>query len=418
MLFRLLLRLQPVLIVTVALAAALPAYGQPAAQLTLGAAVRQAVARAPALRGAEAAVAAAQAGVESARQLPNPTLSVEAENVLGSGPYARLGGGETTVSLSMPLELGGKRTARTRVALAEQHGARIDADAARAEAALQVTQAFIALAAAERRLEAAATRQQLAEQAEHAAHARVRAGKVSPIDEQRAAVQRIGADVAAGRAARALDLARSRLARLAGLAQPFTVAAPWFDDSSNASIPDAQGVPPQLAAAQAQLDAAGARADVARRARIPDLSVSAGTRRFRDSGDSAAVFAVSVPLPLFDRGTANLSRARAELERAEAGRSAAALEFEDALAGTRVALIDAQAAAASANGPELAVAQEAARIARIGYAEGKFPQLDLIEAERQLSHTQEAAIDALASLHDARARLARLLGSTDPIYKD
>ncbi|RZA33003.1 MAG: TolC family protein, partial [Lysobacteraceae bacterium] len=124
------------------------------------------------------------------------------------------------------------------------------------------------------------------------------------------------------------------------------------------------------------------------------------------------------PLPLFNRGSAELARARAELERAEAGRSAAALEFDDALAGARVALIDAQEAAASANGPELAAAREAARIARIGYAEGKFPQLDLIEAERQLSHTQDAAIDALAALHDARARLARLLGSADPLYKD
>ncbi|RZA26247.1 MAG: TolC family protein, partial [Lysobacteraceae bacterium] len=282
MLSRLLFRACPALTVTAALAAPLPAFGQPAAQLTLGAAVRQVLAQAPALRGAEATVAAAQADVDAARQLPNPTLSVDVENVLGSGPYARFNGSETTYALSMPLELGGKRAARTRVALAGQHGARIEAEAAKAEAALKVTQAFIALAAGERRLEAARTRRQLAEQAEHAAQARVRAGKVSPIDEQRAAAQRIGADVAAARAARALDLARARLARLAGLAQPFAIAAPWFEDAGNASIPDAHGVPPQLAAAQAQLDAAGARADAARRARIPDLSVSAGTRRFRD----------------------------------------------------------------------------------------------------------------------------------------
>ena len=421
-----LLRLCSALTASAALAASLPAHGQavptpstaPSATLTLSDALRQALAKAPAVRGAEAAATAAEAGVQAARLLPNPTLSIEAENVMGSGPYARFGASETTYTLSMPLELGGKRAARTRVALAEQAGARVGADVARADLALQVTQAFIALVAGERRLEAARTRQQLAGQGEQAARARVRAGKVSPIDEQRAAAQRIAAQVAVGRAGRALALARSRLARLTGLPQPFALAAPWFDEPVVAPHSEVQGAPPLVAAAQAQLDAAGARVDAARRARIPDLSISAGTRRFRESGESAAVFAVSVPLPVFNRGTAELARARAELERAEAERSAAALEFDEALGAARAELADAQAAAASANGPELAVAQEAARIARIGYAEGKFSQLDLIEAERQLSQTQDAAIDALAALHDAHARLARMLGSTAPIYKD
>ncbi|WP_449405703.1 TolC family protein [Massilia phosphatilytica] len=113
-----------------------------------------------------------------------------------------------------------------------------------------------------------------------------------------------------------------------------------------------------------------------------------------------------------------MARARAELDKAEAERNAAALDLAEALASARADVTDARASAISASGPELAAAQEAARIARIGYAEGKFSQLDLIEAERSLSQTQEAAIDALATFHDARARLARLLGHLDPIYKD
>ena len=386
--------------------------------LTLSDAVRQGLTYAPAIRGAEAAITAAEASVQGSKQLPNPTLSVEVENVMGSGPYSRFGASETTYSLSMPLELGGKRAVRTRVAQAEQAYVQVGSNAARAEAALKVTQAFIALAASERRLSAAQRRQALAEQAEHAARVRVRAGKVSPIDEQRAAAQRISATVAAERAGRALGLAQTRLARLTSMQRPFAIAAPWFDNPAITSALETQGTPLAIAGAQAQLDVASARVDAARRARIPDLSVSAGTRRFKDSGDSAAVFAVSVPLPIFNRGNAELSRARAELTQAEAERSAATLEFDEALAAARVDLVDAQAAAASANGPELAAAEEAARIARIGYAEGKFSQLDLIEAERQLSQTRDAAIDALAALHNAHARLAHMLGSIAPIYKD
>jgi len=60
---------------------------------------------------------------------------------------------------------------------------------------------------------------------------------------------------------------------------------------------------------------------------------------------------------------------------------------------------------------------EATRIARIGYREGKFGQLDLLDAERTLLDTRTAAIDALAAYHDARARLERLTAEA-PIAKD
>ena len=64
-----------------------------------------------------------------------------------------------------------------------------------------------------------------------------------------------------------------------------------------------------------------------------------------------------------------------------------------------------------------AAATEAARIARIGYREGKFGQLDLLDAERTLLETRTAAIDALAAHHDAQARLERLTAAA-PRPKD
>ncbi len=60
------------------------------------------------------------------------------------------------------------------------------------------------------------------------------------------------------------------------------------------------------------------------------------------------------------------------------------------------------------SGPALEAASEAARIARIGYAQGKFSQLDLLEAERTLAETKAALVDALAAYHGAEARLVRL----------
>ena len=399
-----------------------PLYAQvpatPAAALTLGDAIERSCAVAPGVRGAEASVAAANATVESSGLLPNPTVSVEAENVLGTGRYTHFGASETTYSVSMPLELGGKRAARTRVAQADQANALVGVSIARADLTLRVTQAFITVVASERRARAAAERRELAGQAERVARLRVGAGKVSPIDEQRATAQRIGATVAAERAERAAKLAQANLARLIGAMPPVAAVAPWFDDTGAGGEVSGDGSSLSLAAADAQVAAANARVDAARRARIPDLTVSAGARRLNETNDHAAVLALSIPLPIFNRGNADVARARAELDKAEADRSAVELELAETLASAQAEVDNARASAVAANGPELAAAREAARIARIGYAEGKFSQLDLIEAERSLSQTQEAAIDALAAFHGARAQLARLLGRLDPIYKD
>lgn len=386
--------------------------------LTLGDAVAKAQHAAPRLQGADAALRAAEANVQMSGLRPNPTLSVEAENVLGSGRYAGFGGGEKTVSVSVPLELGGKRQARVRVAQAERTVAGIGARTAQADLTLQVTEAFVSLAASERHAQIAKTNHELASRAHHAARERVRAGKASPIEEQRADVQRINAEVRLGKVKRAVELARLTVSRLTGVAMPLAIASPWFDQVDRSEAKAEPGNSLAVAAAEAEVAAATARIDAARRDRTPDVTLTAGMRRYGDISDKAAVLAVSVPLPLFNRGTAAIARSQAEYDRAVAARRATALEFDQSIAQADAELANAVAAARAANGPALAAAEEAARIARIGYAEGKFSQLELIDAERSLAETREASVEALAALHSARARLAHLQGFNSPIYKD
>lgn len=388
------------------------------ATLTLAEAVARARTQAPQLRGADAAMRAADANVQLSGLRPNPTLSVEAENVMGSGRYSGFGGGEKTVSLSMPLELGGKRGARVRVAQAERDAAGIGARSAEADLTLQVTEAFVNLAASERYLTIAKAGYDLAGRAHHAARERVRVGKASPIEEQRAEVLRVNAEVRLGKATRAAELAQNTVARLTGAVMPLTILSPWFERIELTEPVSAAGPGLAIAAAEAELAAANARVDAARRDRMPDLTVTAGMRRYGETSDKAAVLALSVPLPLFNQGTAGLARSRAEYERALAARQTVVREVEQSTAQAQAEVADALAAARAANGPALSAAEEAARIARIGYIEGKFPQIELIDAERSLAETRESSVDTLAALHTARARLARLQGSNSPIYKD
>ena len=163
-----------------------------------------------------------------------------------------------------------------------------------------------------------------------------------------------------------------------------------------------------MAAANADLAVADAGIQLARANRIPDVNVGPAVRRLEATDDTVAVFAVSVAIPLFDTGRAAVAQATAERTRAEAVRHATALDVEQAITDAQAAADNAATTARTAAGPALVAATEAVRIARIGYREGKFGQLDLLDAERTLAEIRVAAIDALADYHNARARLERL----------
>ncbi|MBO9712187.1 TolC family protein [Sphingomonas sp.] len=388
---------------------------------TLDEALAQAGAASPSTEAAGAGIRAAEAGRDIAGLRPNPSISFETENVAGTGPYRGIGESETTVGFSLPLELGGKRGARVGVADARLSRARLEAAIALGDLRLYVTQAYIEAVASERRLAVARDQLRIASDALGVATDRVDVGYASPIDRQRAQVQQINARTGVERAERAMMLARATLERLVGkpIAGPLDTA--WFDRTTlPASGPDAP-MPVEdtlaFAAARADLGIADANVRLARSQRVPDLTLSAGTRRIEATNDQAMVFGISIPLPLFNNGRATLSQARAERDQADARVRVARIEVDQQISAA-IADRDNAAASVRASEPAIAAAEEAARIARIGYGQGKFDQIVLIDAERTLAETRAAQIDALAAYHDAEARLARLTAPAPQLSGD
>jgi outer membrane protein, heavy metal efflux system len=377
--------------------------------LTLAEALAAAGATSPNLDAVAAGVRAAEAQRQLAALRPNPSAFFEAENVAGTGSYEGLQSSETTAGLQLPVELGGKRGARIRVADAQGMRARLDAEIARADLILRVTRIYIEAVAAQRRLVTSREQVAVATEGLRVARVRVRAGRASPLEESRASVALANAEGAAERAGRSAQLASANLARLVG--RPVqTLDVAWFEQIGGIGPATRVTADGTLAAAAAQADvrAAEAQLTLARSQRMPDLTVSAAARRLEQTNDVAAVFGVSMPIPLFNNGRASVGVATAERARADALRRAALLNAEQEIAGAEAEVANAATTARTATGPALAAAREAARIARIGYREGKFGQLDLLDAERTLLETRTAAIDAVATYQDAKARLERL----------
>lgn len=380
--------------------------------LTLEQAIAAAGGAAPSADAANAGIEEARANRTIAGLRPNPVVQAQVENVVGTRPYSGLRSAETTLGVALPIELGGKRNARVAVANAQLSRAELEAAVAAADVRLQVTSLYVEAIAAERRLVTARDQLRIADDALRAARIRVQAGRASPLEEQRADVTRINAAASLERSARLTDVARLNLARRLGRSVdgaldiglldqlPVATYGPMITPSPSGTL--------TLAAADADLAVADARIRLARANRVPDLNIGPALRRLEATNDTAAVFAISIPIPLFNNGGAAVAQASAERTRAEARRRMTALDVDQAIAEAQAEAANAETTARAAAGPALAAAQEAARIARIGYREGKFSQLDLLDAERALADTRAAAIDALAYYQNARARLERL----------
>lgn len=361
----------------------------------------------PAARAARHEAQASEALVDQADRLPNPALSY-----LREGQQA--GTRTTTVQIDQPIELGHKR--RARVALAREAAglARIDAQVRRQAIRADVIAAYHDVLIAGHRLALAQALTDLARRTVDVAAKRVVAGKVSPIDETRARLAAVDAATASAQATAALVIARTRLGALIGRPSSAIVLA----DESEA-LPDAGPLAALLARAgesaavrraRGQLAALRAQADVERAARVPDVTLSVGTKRDDQLGRRQAVVGLSVPLPLFNR---NEDALRAALRRLDA----AGDELAAAEAGTAAALTAAHTRYEAARHEARLLCDEVVPNARNAYEQtlkgfeyGKFSFLDVLDAQRTWFQAQSRRWDSLEGAWRAYADIERLAG--------
>ncbi|MFM1959302.1 MAG: hypothetical protein RL588_819 [Pseudomonadota bacterium] len=376
----------------------------------------QAQATAPRLAEARANVARAEGLARQAGARPNPTLEFEVENFSGSGPFRGTSLSESTARIGQTLELGGKRSARVAAGRAEIEAARAQARRVEAEYAFDLAAAYAEAEASDRRLQLARETLTLAEEDARIASALVDAGREAELRrlQAQAAVQAARATVEEAQAARAT--AFGTLTALAGAAAPITsISASLLDSAAPifpAANPAATATTAYLAA-QLEREAAARRLTTERRRAAPDVTVSVGVRRFEEDDATAMVAGVSVPLPLFDRNRGNIAAARAEASAADARLNAARLEAEAAVRTSAARRAAAESRLAAARHGET-TAQEAYRLARLGYEAGRLPLAELVAARRALAEARDQTIAAAVERISAQAAMARLSGVATP----
>lgn len=374
--------------------------------VTLPEALDQAAGNSPRLAQARAQAEAAEARARQAGVSPNPEISLEVENFAGTGPYRNVRSAETTLALSQRLELGGKRSARVAVASAERDAALLAYKRAEADLARDIRIAYAELRAAEDRAVLARDNVAQAEELARSARLFVEVGRDPPLRKLRADALLAEAKAEQARTFGELLTARRALADLIGSSDP-ELSAVGFDEGATPPMlpPATPTLDEQLAAAER--DAARARILVAKANAVPDLTASAGVRRISDGRETAFVAGIALPLPIRDRNRGNIAAAGSDSLAAESALAQARLDANRAQHDARMLLGAANERVAALSGPGLAQAEEAVRLARIGYSAGKFSLIELIDAQSALNAARETLITARLDRVRALAALIR-----------
>lgn len=376
-----------------------------AQSLTLDSALQSAYANNPDLAAAQWEIGIAQGGRQQAGLIPNPVLSVDAEDT-------RRDTRTTGVKLSQALELGGKRGARIDVASRAQDAAALTLEQRRNILRADVIDSYYGALRAQERLDLAQRSLELAERGLVVANARVTAGKTSPVEATRAQVQLSEIRLEFNRAQMGLTDAYRRLAASTGSA---TVE---FQTVATQSLP----LPPaaqllarlehtaELRLAELQILQGEASIGLEKAQRIPDLDVSIGSQYDAGARERVNLVGVSMPLPLFNRNQGNILAASRRADQARDLRNATELRLRTE---TRQALDLWQTANSEVrafNQQILPAAQSAVDSATRGFEMGKFNFLDVLDAQRTLIAARNQYLTATAQVTDAWVRIERIYG--------
>jgi len=144
--------------------------------------------------------------------------------------------------------------------------------------------------------------------------------------------------------------------------------------------------------------------------RIPDVTIAGGSRWLEESGDTALVFQLSVPLPVFDRNQGATLAAHQRFVKTSEQRRAAQVEIRTALATAYQSLSATHETVVTLAKEVLPRAKQAFEGATSAYRRGVFRYLEVLDTQRTLFALRNQYLDSLAAYHAAVAQVERLVG--------
>jgi cobalt-zinc-cadmium efflux system outer membrane protein len=393
------------------------AQGQPAVgtnTLSLREAIAMALEKNPGLRASGARRDAASGRAQQAGKWSNPELELSAEDWpvdQGNG----LSDAKQLIGISQALPYPGKKSLDRRIGGAGVKLSGAELAVRRTEVVRDVKAGFYRVLAAERMVEVSGKLVSVAESAASTARKRVDAGGAAYQEQLRAEVQLEQARTELTERQRELATARQVLAALLGRPEmKWARLAGTLTETLDTALLDVQEddwLPqhPSAAAAQANVERAELEARRARLEKYPDVKLGVAGGRIGATDESIVQVSVSIPLPVLDRGKGREREADAHVDVASAERLVVQQHLQREWANARERYRTAAGQVASYRERILPKAEEALRLVQIGFEQGKFGFIDLMDTQRTDAEMHLAYQEKLLELNLAQAELEALL---------
>ena len=312
--------------------------------------------------------------------------------------------------------MGGKRQQRIKATSYQYYAALTGYKAAKLDLLNRLSNAFIRVAATQELVKLAVDQQSIAQEVLRITHAKVAAGKLSLIQQNKAEVAKSLAELNSKKTWAEFKTAKNCLALLWGCPYPDFdfVDYPFYDISAPLPLEVCLSElcnQPEVIQSLYEYSAAYHNLRLEQSARIPDVTLTLGYKY--EAGEKGLVAGLAFPLPVWNHNQGNIKRAYYDmLKTGEQGKQLW-LFLEAKLSNSYLELIRTYQEAQDLKNVILNSAAQAFELVQIGYQEGKFEYLDVLDAQRTLFEVRERYIQALVNYHNRRAEIEYLNSRTN-----
>ncbi len=382
--------------------------------LTIEEAVNIALRNNPIIKSKKRSIEASKGRIKQANMMPNPKINLATEEA----PTNEIGLNESQnmVSLSQKFEIGGKRGLRTDVAEKEKSILDLELQTVVRSITAKTKKAFFEAVTSQDRLKLAKVSVKIANSLKDISDKKFKAGDIAKLEVFKAEVELSNSKIKVMEAERCLFNATKRLQTIMGTPkEPLKELVPVpMNEGPLLKLEKLEELLltnyPELQAQRSAVDLSLLKVKEAKRKKIPDIDFSVGYKRLSATDEDTIQAGISLPLPFFNRNQGNIIEATELSHKAKDDATAVKNRLMLQLNNAFSLYALSRELVRSFVDTIIPQAEQALKIATLGYEQGEFGYLEVLDAQRTLASTNVTYLASLKDYFISRTEIERLVG--------
>ena len=365
----------------------------------------------PLLQGQKHRIESSKGLMRQADLIPNPELELEIEEF--GGDRDGFNETETTIAISQPLELGGKRDARVAVAKGHSEIVELETLVLDAKVISRVEITFAKIQQAQAVKNALDEQVNLSRKIVEVAKRKLNAGAILPVEKTKALISWQKNKAAVIEAEN--ELLRAKL----------TLASMWKGSPADIGEVDKASLPtnisrylttseisdsPYVRLQSANRELADKQLELERSLAIPNINVGVGYKRFEETNDNTFLGTLSIELPFFNRNQGSIEGAREQLNARKLSNENNLVEAKTRLTTLQNKLKQLLDQYQLLNKAILPSAKRAYREAEEAYRQGRSNYLELNDAQETLFESKIQKNKLLFTISESISTIRQITG--------